>query len=128
MSPPCHLTIWRRRQDHGSLVVSSNLTSTMKTFLKKSEFPHVKNLANHSPWVPRDCKELRSRHVRPHTKTKNPAVEREGYDGGWSCHSAFFVSPPRHTGGTLQVLSDGLPFYSSVCVSFNCFLRVFLAS
>ena len=21
---------------------------------------------------------------------------REGYDGGWSCHSAFFVSPPPH--------------------------------
>ena len=25
-------------------------------FLKKSEFPHVKNLMNHSPWVPRDYK------------------------------------------------------------------------
>ena len=48
-----------------------------KRFLKKSEFPHVKNLANHSPWVPRDCKELRSRHIRPHTKTKNLSVQRE---------------------------------------------------
>ena len=27
-----------------------------KRFLKKSEFPHVKNLINHSPWVPRDYK------------------------------------------------------------------------
>ena len=61
--------------DHGSLVVSSNLKSTMKTLLKKSELPHVKNLINHSPWVPRDCKELRSRHVQPHTKTKNPAIQ-----------------------------------------------------
>ena len=52
---------------------------------------------------------------------------REGFDGGWSCHSAFFVSPPRHTGGTWQVLTGGLPSYS-VCVSFNYFLRVFLAS
>ena len=52
---------------------------------------------------------------------------RAGFDGGWSCHSAFFVSPPRHTGGTRQVLTDGLPSYS-VCVSFNCFLRVFLVS
>ena len=52
---------------------------------------------------------------------------REGYDGGWSCHSAFFVSPPRHTGGTRQVLTDGLPSYS-VCVSFNYFVRVFVAS
>ena len=33
----------------------------------------VKNLLNHSPWVPRDCEELRSMHVRPHTKTKDPA-------------------------------------------------------
>ena len=42
--------------DHGSLVVSSNLISRppWKRFLKKSEFPHVKNLKNHSPWVPRD--------------------------------------------------------------------------
>ena len=33
--------------DDGSLVVSSNLTSTMKTLFeekKRSEFPHVKNL------------------------------------------------------------------------------------
>ena len=27
-----------------------------KRFLKKSVFPHVKNLMNHSPWVPRDNK------------------------------------------------------------------------
>ena len=32
--------------------------------------------------------------------------------------------PPRHTGGTRQVLTDGLPSYS-VCVSFNYFLCVF---
>ena len=49
-----------------------------KRFLKKSEYPHVKNLINHSLWVPRDCKELRSRQVRPHTKTKNPAVQSGG--------------------------------------------------
>ena len=49
-----------------------------ENFLDKSEFPRVKNLANHFPWVPRDCKELRSRHVQPHTKTKNPAVQRGG--------------------------------------------------
>ena len=30
--------------DQGSLVVSSNLTSTIKTLLKESEFPHVKNV------------------------------------------------------------------------------------
>ena len=43
-------------------------------FLKNSAFAHVTNMINHSPWVPRDCKELRSRHVRPHTKTKNLAL------------------------------------------------------
>ena len=49
---------------------------------------------------------------------------RKGFDGGWSCHNAFFVSPPpRHLGGTRQVLTDGLPY--SVCVSFNYLLRVF---
>ena len=52
---------------------------------------------------------------------------RKDFDGGWSCHSAFFVSPPSHTGGTRQILTDGLPSYS-VCVSFNYLLRVFLAS
>ena len=49
---------------------------------------------------------------------------REGYDGGSSCRSAFFRLAPRHTGGTGQVLTDGLPSYS-VCVSFNYLLRVF---
>ena len=34
------------------------------------------------------------------------------------------LAAPRHTGGTRQVLTDGLPSYS-VCVSFNDFLRVF---
>ena len=38
--------------DYGSLVVSSNLTSTMKTRLKKSVFPHVKNLINTLPGSP----------------------------------------------------------------------------
>ena len=37
---------------HWSLVVSSNLTSTMKTLLKISEFPHVKNLINQSQGSP----------------------------------------------------------------------------
>ena len=36
---------------HRSLVVSLNLTSTIKTLLKKSEFPHVKNLKKYS-WIP----------------------------------------------------------------------------
>ena len=45
-----------------------------KRLLKKSEYPHVKILIDDSPWMPRDCEEIRSRHVRPHTKTKNPAV------------------------------------------------------
>ena len=47
--------------DDGSLVVSSNLTSTMKTLFeekKRSEFPHVKNLKKKSgsPEIgPRTC-------------------------------------------------------------------------
>ena len=49
---------------------------------------------------------------------------REGFDGGWSCHSALSSRPPRYTGGTRQVLTDGLPS-NSVCVSFNYFLGVF---
>ena len=49
-----------------------------KRLLKKNEYPHVKNLINHFPWVPRDSEELRSRHVRPHTKIKNPAVQKGG--------------------------------------------------
>ena len=36
----------------------------------------------------------------------------------------FSSRPPRHTGGTRQVLTDGLPSYS-VRVSFNYLLRVF---
>ena len=62
-------------------VVSREFESRVhrERFLKKSEFPHVKNLINHSPWVPRYCEELRSRHVRPHTKTKNPAVQKGGH-------------------------------------------------
>ena len=35
----------------------------------------------------------------------------------------FSSRPPRHTGGTRQVLTDGLPS-NSVCVSFN-YLHVF---
>ena len=49
---------------------------------------------------------------------------QEGFDGGWSCHSAFSSRPPRHTCGSRQVLTDGLPSYR-VFVSFNYFLRVF---
>ena len=44
---------------HGSLVVSSNLTSTMKTFFKESEFLHVHNLINRSlprsPEIVKNC-------------------------------------------------------------------------
>ena len=36
----------------------------------------------------------------------------------------FSSRPPRHTGGTRQVLTGGLPSYN-VRVSFNYFLRVF---
>ena len=35
----------------------------------------------------------------------------------------FSSRPPRHTGGTRQVLTDGLPY--SVYVTFNYLLRVF---
>ena len=76
--PPSHLTKWRRRQTMGRWSWVRISRPPWKRFLKNSEFPHVKNLINHSPWVPRDCKELRSRHVRPHAKTKNPAVQRGG--------------------------------------------------
>ena len=62
----------------GTTQISSYFTKPRKRFLKKSEIPHVKNLINHSPRVPRDFKELRIRHVRPHTKTKNPAVQKGG--------------------------------------------------
>ena len=31
---------------------------------------------------------------------------REGFDGGWSSHSALSSRPPRHTGGTRQVLTE----------------------
>ena len=55
-----------------------------KRFLKKSELSHVKNLINHPTWVPRDYEELRRGHVRPHTKTKNSAVQRGG-----ECYKAY---------------------------------------
>ena len=45
-------------------------------FSRKVNF--LKNLINHSPWVPRDCQELRTWHVRPHTKTKDPPVQKGG--------------------------------------------------
>ena len=38
--------------------MSSNLTSTTKTFLKKSEFPHVKNLINTLPGFPEIVKNV----------------------------------------------------------------------
>ena len=38
----------------------------------------VRLTINMSPWAPRIIKEHRSRHVQPHTKTKNPAVQRGG--------------------------------------------------
>ena len=72
------LNKWRRRQAMGRWSWVRISRPPWKRFLKKSDFPHVKNLKSHSPWVPRYCKELRSKHVRPHTKTKNPAVQRGG--------------------------------------------------
>ena len=54
-----------------------DLTSTMKTIFKEKWIFSCQESDNHFPWVPRDCCiELRSRHVRPHTKTKNPAVQK----------------------------------------------------
>ena len=53
--------------EHGSLVVSSNLTSTMKSlFQRSSEFPHVKNLKNASgsPEVGTACGGASTRKIR----------------------------------------------------------------
>ena len=36
------------------------------------------SLINRFPWVPRDSKEIRRSHVRPHTKTKNSAIQNGG--------------------------------------------------
>ena len=80
---------WCRRQDMGRWSWVRISLPPWKRFSKKSAFPDVKNLMNRSPWVPRDfiknwktsaeiIKEHRSRHVQPHTKTKNPAVRRGG--------------------------------------------------
>ena len=50
----------------------------MKMLSNKREFPHVKNIIKHSSWVPRVCEELRTRHVRPYTKSKDPTVPKGG--------------------------------------------------
>ena len=47
---------WRRRQTMGRWSWVRISRPPWKRFLKKSVFPHVKNLMNHSPWVPRDYK------------------------------------------------------------------------
>ena len=67
--------------DHGSLVVSSNHTSTMKTLFKQKRISSCQESDEsllRLPGSPEIIKELRSRHVRPHTKTKNPTVRRGG--------------------------------------------------
>ena len=64
--------------DHGSLVVSSNLTSTMKTLFKEKRIFSRQESDKYFPWVPRECQELRTRHIQPHTKTKDPAVQKGG--------------------------------------------------
>ena len=64
-----------------------------------------------------------------------PPPPRRRYVGGFlrwlSCHSTFFVSPPRHTGGTRQVfdgrfalLAGGLPYYIVSAFPSMSFLRV----
>ena len=53
--------------EHGSLVVGSTLTSTMKSLLEeKSEFPHVKNLkkASGSPEIGTACGDASTRKIR----------------------------------------------------------------
>ena len=51
---------------------------------------------------------------------------REGFDGGWSCHSAFFVSPPATLAVRGRFLTGGLPYYSVVYAFPSIkFLRVF---
>ena len=57
--------------DHGSLVVSSNLTSTMKTLFKESEFPHVKNLINTLPGSPEIVKNFG---VGTYGPTRRPSI------------------------------------------------------
>ena len=47
---------WRRRQTMGRWSWVRISRPPWKRFLKKSVFPHVKNLMNSSPWVPRDYK------------------------------------------------------------------------
>ena len=42
---------WRRRQNMGRWSWVRISRPPWKRFLKKSEFPHVENLTNHSPWV-----------------------------------------------------------------------------
>ena len=44
---------------------------------------------------------------------------REGFDGGLSCHSAFFISPPPPHWRYAAGLTGGSPCYN-VFVSFNC--------
>ena len=39
---------------------------------------YVQNLRKFSSWVPRDCEELRARHVLPQRKTEDPAVPKGG--------------------------------------------------
>ena len=49
--------------------------------MKKNEFPHIKNLVNHFPGSPEIVKKfglLVGTYVRPHTKTKDPAVQKGG--------------------------------------------------
>lgn len=68
-----------RRQDMDGVVVvvSSNLTTTMKTlFEENSEFPDVKYLIKHSSLGPQTSDY--HKHVRHHAKTKDLAVLKGG--------------------------------------------------
>ena len=78
VSPPCHLTngVVGRTKGRWSWVRISR--PQRKRFLKKSEFLMSRIWWITLPGSPEIINELRSRHVRPHTKTKNPAVQRGG--------------------------------------------------
>ena len=59
---------------------------------------YVQNLRKFSSWVPRDCEELRARHVLPQRKTEDPAGPKGG--GGalqglnWACNWSTFYRQP----------------------------------
>ena len=68
-----------RRQDHGSLVVSLNLTSTMKTLFKlKSELSHINNLINTLPGPQEIVKKFGQGTYSPIRRLRTPQVRMGG--------------------------------------------------